>query len=1043
MTRNRLSPGPGAFLFWALLAAVLAAGILPLRAARALEPERQWGLGTPGTVQPPELFDLASGPGGLIYAADPYSSRVLAFTPEGRFVRSWPGPQAAPGAELPPRGATGVTSSLGNVFVSDAAGRRVVMFSPQGEELHSWRGRSCFLGVGQCFQEPGGLGRDGQGNIYVADRQEGVVGAYVPKGGFLREYGRGILSRPEDVAVDGQGYVYVTDSIQNKVFKFAPGGSLLGSFGEGVLSGPTGIAVDSQGRVLVTDTGNHRLRIFSSGGELLETRGEEGYAPGQMRHPAGVAVMGQRVFVAEAKSGRIQAWAPSGPGPRPPLPPSLWPRARPGDAGARDTKALVIRFGVAVGFTPVEGVTYQVYRHDRASGRAFLPYGEPVTYLGGGNFSTSDRWTEGKVGQSGWRYDATYGYLFFIDPAVAPYEEYYYLVKSSADRWPSDPGELGDPTLAGQPIEDPNLALNAYTVAAAFPPAQTRHGNYTEYTDACTACHGVHSALSDQKLLKGETVTDLCATCHDGTTSKYDLIKGRVRTGPDWSEFTKNPAGPFGTQLADVAGAPCAPGWDCQNEPGRPQLTSVHNVFRARLDASGTPSALAAQVWQAPGSTYLLVSQVPGGASWTNALTCVSCHEPHNRFQNFRLLRGEYVSGDYNLPVEAEAPGLQKTRDRVVVRGASEVLPEAPPPRVDLSWQPLPEPGAPSPYTRGSAASRYLGGSLATGAAVVDFCTVCHRAFGGEERQVEARVTEKRLYALFSPGEPTDQPLPRGSWTESGDPLTGDYRASYSAPGLRGLRLETDIDLGIKTLVRDILTISNGQVRKLYSLDGVNWEDYPVADPAQARYLRIESHRDEASEDDEVTVTLGVSVHVYGLYNSVVENVYGHYRHRMGIPAALARGNLSIAYNPRSEDFLQVRLQDFYGDNLHRYVPLEGRNQEHPSTSRQNEYAENRVVCLTCHVAHGTGNLAGGAIYDPSSGSVPAPGLEVAYRNYLLNLSQDLPDVLEEFNGVVQGRDPVSGYLTRRRFGQIEGVSSVLARFEPFASVCFRCHSAR
>ncbi len=946
MTRKRLPPGPGAFLFLALLAALLIA-----RPLRALEPERQWGLGTPGTVKPPELFDLAPGPGGLLYAADPYSSRVLSFTPRGRFVRSWPGPQAGPGSDLPSGGATGVTSSLGNVFVSDAAGRRVVMFSPQGEELHSWRGRSCLLGIGQCFQEPRGLGRDGQGNIYVADRGAGVVEAYVPKGGFLREYGRGILSRPEDVAVDGAGNVYVTDSGKNLVFKFSRQGTYLGSFGQGTLSTPTGITVDPQGRILVADTGNHRVRVFSAQGELLATWGEEGYAPGKLRHPAGVATSGGLIFTAEAGAGRIQAWSQASSPPSSPAPPSLWPEARPGEAGAGDTKALVIRFGVAVGFTPREGVTYQVYRHDRSSGRVFLPYGEPVTYRGEGNFDTSDRWTEGKMGRSGWRYDATYGYLFFVDPAVAPYEEYYYLVRADTDRLPS-----------GQPIEDPNSALNAYTVAAAFPPAQTRHGNYTEYTDACTACHGVHSALSDQKLLKGETVTDLCATCHDGSASKYDLIKGRTRTGPDWSAYTKNPAGPFGTQLADVAGAPCAPGWPCRDDPGRPQLTSVHNVFRAGTDASGTPSALAARLWQAPGSTYLLVSQVPGGSAWTNALTCVSCHEPHNRFNNYRLLRGEYVSGDYNLPVETEAPGLQSRRERVVVRGASEVMPEAPPPRVDLSWQPLPFPGAPSPYTRGSAGSLYLGGSLAAGAAMVDFCTVCHRAFGGEEPQVEAKVKEKKLYALFPSGE---EELSPGSWTESGDPLTGDYRASYSAPGLRGLKLTVDLDLNLPTWVRDLLILSNGQVKRWYSLDGVNWDEYPVEEGARARYLRLESRREEGEGDSSITVSLGVSVHVYGLYNSVVENVYGHYRHRMGIPAALARGNFSILYNPQGEDFLQVRLEDFYGDNSHRYVPLEGRNQDHPASPRQNEYAENRVVCLTCHVAHGTGNLAGGVIYDP------------------------------------------------------------------------------
>lgn len=559
-----------------------------------------------------------------------------------------------------------------------------------------------------------------------------------------------------------------------------------------------------------------------------------------------------------------------------------WPAARPGDAGPRDTKALVRNHGVAVGFTPRAGVTYQVYRHDKASGRRFLPLGRPAAYFGEGEFASQERYQEGQPGSRGWYYDYNYDYLFYVDPGVAPYEEYYYLVAADTDRDP-----------AGSAIADPNAYLSAYMVAAAFPPTQTRHGNFSEYTDACTACHGLHSA-QHPKLLKGPTTTDLCGTCHDGSGSKYDIVMGRVRTGPDWSTFTKNPAGPFGDQLRPVAGAPV--------------LTSRHNVFRAGLTADGGVAATAAQLWQAPGSTYLAAGSAPGGSAWTSALLCTSCHEPHNRFNNFRLLRGDYSVGEYALPALGEA------RTGIVVRGVSEVFPDQVPPALDQSWQT-------KPYTHGQAASRYLAGSGITGSAVADFCSACHRIF--------------------------------------------------TMP-----------------------------------------ETIPAA--------------------------------VYG--------VIGEHRHKVGMPASDAYLLGRIIDGPlgpwgdvcfAGDCAGQGRLEDFTGGNLYKYVPLEGMAEDDPATGR-NEYASNKVVCLTCHVAHGTGAAAGGMLPDPANpGQMVRANLEVAYRNNVLNGTDALPALYEEdqATGVQRGPNPVAGYLFNRRQGLIYGSSSVLARFEPFASACYRCHS--
>lgn len=559
-----------------------------------------------------------------------------------------------------------------------------------------------------------------------------------------------------------------------------------------------------------------------------------------------------------------------------------WDDARPGDAGPRDTKAIMRGAAVAVGFTPVDGTTYRLYRHDRTNGRRFVSHGQSVIYNGNGSFNTSDPFDSGQDGDSGWFYDATYNYLFYIDPNVNPYEEYYYLVWSDRDRVP-----------AGQAIADPNDYLNAYMIVPAFPPTQTRHGSYSERTEACTACHGLHSALHP-KLLKGPTTTDLCGTCHDGSGSKYDMVNGVVRTGPDWETFTKSPAGPFGTQLRDVAGAPV--------------LTSRHNVLRAGLQAGGGVADTAAQLWQAPGSSYLAAGSAPGGSAWTSALLCTSCHEPHNRFNNYRLLRGDFSVGEYALPA------LGGTRTGINVRGVSEVFPSSPAPPLDRSWQPR-------AYTQGQAASRYLGGSNLTGAAIADFCSACHRVFTIRE------TVPAEVYGVL-----------------------GEHRHAVAIPASDAYRL--------------------GRI--------------------------IEGPLDATGE--------------------------------------ICSGNQC------DREAAQKRLEDFQGGNLVNYVPLEGRLVDDPMT-QGNEYADNKVVCLTCHVAHGTGAYAGGELAYGGGGSQ----LEPAYRNNALNDTGGLPETYQEdpSTGTQRGRNPIAGYLFNRSGGQILGSTSVLTRFEPFASVCYRCHTTK
>src|SRR5437764_12671279 len=77
--------------------------------------------------------------------------------------------------------------------------------------------------------------------------------------------GKGEFDLPTGIAVDGNGNVLVADTNNGRIEKFSPTGSflsILGSrgTGQGQLAGPNGIAVDRSGNIYVADASNHRVQ---------------------------------------------------------------------------------------------------------------------------------------------------------------------------------------------------------------------------------------------------------------------------------------------------------------------------------------------------------------------------------------------------------------------------------------------------------------------------------------------------------------------------------------------------------------------------------------------------------------------------------------------------------------------------------------------------------------------------------------------------------------------------------------------------------------
>lgn len=302
-------------------------------------------------------------------------------------------------------------------------------------------------------------------------------------------------------------------------------------------------------------------------------------------------------------------------------------------AGPHDVKTWVYSGNVLVLFTPAPDKTYTLYKHGAEQDRDAVAVGVVTT---GSNAKIAS------VVYGAWSdsHPLFPGRLVFTDTDVENFKEYYYYV--------TDGEFTGD--------------LRDYIVAGAFPPTQTRHGNFTEHTNACTACHGLHSSPSRErglgKLWKAPTSIDLCRSCHDGSGSKYDEVNGLVRLDVTWAVYTSALAGPFGPALG--------------GEIVSVNPTSVHSIGAVTIN-------------QAPGSGAPSAPE-----TWLNQLSCSSCHEPHNKYRNYRILRGSIHSGRH-----------------IRVRGFSEVAWTAP--------------------DRSDAATNqeYIGG-------INDFCGQCHTYFNDE-----------------------------------------------------------------------------------------------------------------------------------------------------------------------------------------------------------------------------------------------------------------------------------------------------------------------
>jgi DNA-binding beta-propeller fold protein YncE len=173
-------------------------------------------LGTRGvTGEGPNSFnrptDIAFAPNGDFFISDGYgNSRVVKYSKDGRFVKTWGTRGTAPGQFNLPH--TIVLDSKNRVLVGDRSNSRVQVFDMDGTFLEMWTD----LGA------PYGLAIAKDDTLYVSDAEAGTI--TVSKNGKVLDLIEN-LGRPHLIGLDPSGAIYMADVRAERVRKIYRAGS--------------------------------------------------------------------------------------------------------------------------------------------------------------------------------------------------------------------------------------------------------------------------------------------------------------------------------------------------------------------------------------------------------------------------------------------------------------------------------------------------------------------------------------------------------------------------------------------------------------------------------------------------------------------------------------------------------------------------------------------------------------------------------------------------------------------------------------------------
>jgi len=175
----------------------------------------------------PNTFDRPTGvavaPNGDIFVADGHrpnkfgTSRIVKFTKEGRFIKTWGHKGAAPGDLDEPHDIF-LGGSQNRIYVADRRNSRIQVFDQDGNFIAAWhqfgQPSSVFVGkddtiyVGASFPDPTAKKGEVRG-IVIGNAKDGSLKAFIPDPADLDTVERGTSA--SGIAADDMGNIYAAD----------------------------------------------------------------------------------------------------------------------------------------------------------------------------------------------------------------------------------------------------------------------------------------------------------------------------------------------------------------------------------------------------------------------------------------------------------------------------------------------------------------------------------------------------------------------------------------------------------------------------------------------------------------------------------------------------------------------------------------------------------------------------------------------------------------------------------------------------------------